>query len=266
MLYYKMRDLQLFGRLGNKTNDIKHFKHLLPLDVINVVEPFGGTFAVIKNIYNSTNYIKYVNDNDPGLFAIYNDPNGFAYYTLQMNELMKSFIYDKTTKNNLVDFDKFYEHIEELGYDQDPFYNEWKNHHQIRGKMLHYLKTLNNGSFTDQIILMKSIRFTNDDYKIVLDRHRQDPTAFIFIDPPYLFSHNDHYSAQSKETGIPDMTQIIIDLVELLKDPTTKAKIMIIINDMAILRWLFKDFIKMAYSRIYQLSKNKDRHLIITNY
>ena len=61
----------LFGRFGNKTNDIKHFKHLLPLDVKIVVEPFGGTFAVTRIIYNDDKYVNYVNDNDETLYYIY---------------------------------------------------------------------------------------------------------------------------------------------------------------------------------------------------
>ena len=34
-------------RLGNKETDMKHSKHLLPVDVETVAEPFSGSFAVI---------------------------------------------------------------------------------------------------------------------------------------------------------------------------------------------------------------------------
>jgi site-specific DNA-adenine methylase len=50
----------LFGRLGNKDTDIKYFKHILPLDVVNIVEPFGGTFSVIRNVYSDDKYSKFV--------------------------------------------------------------------------------------------------------------------------------------------------------------------------------------------------------------
>ena len=41
---------------------------------------------------------------------------------------------------------------------------------------------------------------------------------------------------------------------------------MFIINDLKILRWLFKDFIKGEYKKIYQIGKREDNHLIISNY
>ena len=41
----------IINRLGNKETDMKHFKHLLPLDVKTVAEPFSGSFAVIKHLY-----------------------------------------------------------------------------------------------------------------------------------------------------------------------------------------------------------------------
>ena len=39
------------------------FKHMLPLDVKIVVEPFGGSFAIIKHFYKDTN--KYTFHNNP---------------------------------------------------------------------------------------------------------------------------------------------------------------------------------------------------------
>ena len=41
----------IINRLGNKETDMKHFKHLLRVDVKTVAEPFSGSFAVIKHFY-----------------------------------------------------------------------------------------------------------------------------------------------------------------------------------------------------------------------
>jgi hypothetical protein len=54
--------------------------------------------------------------------------------------------------------------------------------------------------------------------------------------------------------------------LNVLQNPLTKAKIMLIINDLKILRHLYKDFIKGDYDRVYQIGKRKEKHLIITNY
>ena len=51
-----------------------------------------------------------------------------------------------------------------------------------------------------------------------------------------------------------------------IKYASIKCKIMLIINKLDILVYLFKDYIKGEYERIYQLSKKKAVHLIITNY
>ena len=42
-----VKTLNIIRRIGSKQNDIKHFSHLLPLEIETVVEPFGGSFAVI---------------------------------------------------------------------------------------------------------------------------------------------------------------------------------------------------------------------------
>ena len=54
-----------FIRMGNKQNDIKFFEHLLPYKNINtIIEPFAGTFAVIRNCYYDKKYKRIINDND----------------------------------------------------------------------------------------------------------------------------------------------------------------------------------------------------------
>ena len=41
---------------------------------------------------------------------------------------------------------------------------------------------------------------------------------------------------------------------------------MLIINKLYILEYLFNDYIKGEYDKIYQVGKKKSKHLIITNY
>ena len=109
-------------------------------------------------------------------------------------------------------------------------------------------------------ILINSL-FTNEDYINIFNKYKNDEKAFIFIDPPYLFSDNSRYFPQNE---FKDMTSIIIDILELLK--TAKCKVMLIINKLNILEYLFKDFIRGEYIKTYSLTKKKMKHLIITNY
>ena len=42
----------IINRLGNKETNMKHFKHLFPVDAKTVAEPFSGFFfASIEHLY-----------------------------------------------------------------------------------------------------------------------------------------------------------------------------------------------------------------------
>ena len=91
--------------------------------------------------------------------------------------------------------------------------------------------------------------------------YKDDDDAFLFLDPPYLFSDNSGYQAQNIET---DMTKIVLDILDLIKN--CKCKVMLIINKLCILGYLFNDYIRGEYDKTYSLTKKKSKHLIITNY
>jgi site-specific DNA-adenine methylase len=115
----------------------------------------------------------------------------------------------------------------------------------------------------EELKLISKINFSNVDAFELIDKFKTDKDAFIFLDPPYLFSNNATYQTQQEQQ---DMTDYYAKFYDVLKDKKTKAKIMLIINDLKILRWIYKDFLKGDYNRIYQASKKKMKHLIITNY
>lgn len=254
-----MKDQILFGRLGNKTNDIKYFKEYLPLDIKNIVEPFGGTFSISRIIYNDDKYNIFVNDSDTDLYEIYKNPQEYSDYCIKMNNYA---IKNKTLKNGMkVDYKHFIKEIEEHKMNiNESFYNIWVGNNVIMGTNIKPKKEINHKKCLD---FMKNINFSNDDYLNCIEKHRKNKDTFIFLDPPYLFSNNIQYKEQGEKS---DTTEIIYKIYELMKDKKTKAKIMFIINDLKILRWLFKDFIKGEYKKIYQIGKRKDNHLIICNY
>lgn len=241
----------LINRLGAKDNDIKFFNELLPENIKNVVEPFGGSFAICRRIYRDDKYIKYVNDNDPYLYECYRDPNKVKeikkiYSEFFVNKKFTSTLYqdlENSFKNELEK--KILKHVDKTL--------------RIRGTMIKHisLKEVED----EEIDFIKKINFSNDNYKTIIDKFKDDKDTFIFLDPPYLFSDNSTYVTQENET---DMTYILIDLLNYFK--TAKCKIMLVINKLYILEWLFKDYIKKTYSKIYQLSKKKMDHLMICNY
>ena len=109
--------------------------------------------------------------------------------------------------------------------------------------------------------ILDNALFTSEDYTKILEQYKDDKDAFIFLDPPYLFYENNPYDPLRDNN---DMTKIIIDILEYLK--TCSCKVMLIINKLVILSWLFKDYIKGEYNRTYQIGKKKAIHLIVTNY
>lgn len=241
--------LSFITRMGSKTNDIKFFKELLPLDIKIVVEPFGGSFAVIRDIYHDKKYKKIVNDTDPVMFYLYKNPTELKKAYEIWNAIEKKNISTKEKKEELMQTN-LNEYLKQYII----------NSHIIRGSISHN-KNLDKAK--ESIKFIKEINFTNEDAFITIEKFRKNKNAFIFLDPPYLFSDNSTYGDQKIDT---DNTDFYLKFLDILKDKTTKAKIMLIINDLKILRVLYKDFLKKDYNKIYQLGKKKMKHLVITNY
>lgn len=241
-------------RSGNKQNDIKYFSHLLPLDVKRVVEPFGGSFAVTKHFYKDIEkYDFHINDSDVSLFYVYNN---FKDVLTKTHELRKIYDTDYAPECKKLDFKKYFDSL-----DINP---HMKKHltdtNFIRGNLFKCPKHDDKYNPIEETIL-KSAIITNLDYTEIFQMYKDDYDAFLFLDPPYLFSDNSIYIPQLDEN---DMTQIIIDVLEFLK--TCKCKVMLIINKLNMLEHLFKDYIRGEYLKIYGASKKKLKHLIICNY
>jgi len=245
----------LIKRTGSKDNDHKYYLHLLPSDVVDIVEPFGGSFSLIRRIYCDVElYNLYVNDLDPALYYFYTNPEEYERIMGEVRDTVGQ-CYAEGVKNAEVK-----KRIYELEYDK-PIIDYMMQTCFRNGMSL--VKRVKNNDYTDQIELMKNINFTSECYKVVIERHRTNPDAFIYIDPPYMFSDNSGYIPTTEDT---DCTDIYFYLLDILEDPTTTAKIMIIINKLKILEKLYGKFIKMEYNKTYQMSKKKAVHLVICNY
>ena len=107
----------------------------------------------------------------------------------------------------------------------------------------------------------------------MFEKFKNDETAFLFLDPPYMFWDNSGYERtfmvdkKDKKDFVNnryDTTKIIIDIYEYFK--IAKCKIMLIINKLYFIEWLFNGYIKGSYIKTYQLGKKKETLLIITNF
>lgn len=246
-----MKYVNIINRIGNKSTDIKFFKHLLPIDVETVVEPFGGSFAVSKLFYQDANRYKFhINDLDETLFYIYQHYDDMIRI---YRELFNT--YNETYSKKYYDFKNYFE-----GLDMHPqIKNYIRDTYFVRGSLFKAVK--NSIVNPNEELILQQSKITNLDYKDIFEEYKTNENAFLFLDPPYLFSNNSSYIPQANES---DMTSIVLDILEFMQ--TCKCKVMLIINELDILSHLFKDYIKGRYNRVYQLSKKKTVHLIICNY
>jgi site-specific DNA-adenine methylase len=241
----------IINRIGSKTNDIKSFVQYLPLDVEIIVEPFAGSFSVSKCFYKDVEkYEFHINDLDETLFFIYNN---FEEMINIYKKLLK--IFNERYINNYKEFHKYFKELE-MNEHIKTYIN---NSYFVRGSLFKTLKKFNPNPY--EIDILMDSKKTNLNYKDIFNEYQFNEKAFLFLDPPYLFSDNSGYKPQINKN---DMTLIIVDILDLLKN--SKCKILLIVNKLDILVYIFKDYIKGEYEKIYQLSKTKAVHLIITNY
>ena len=200
-----VKTINIIRRIGSKQNDIKYFNHLLPLEVETVVEPFGGSFAVIKFFYKDINKYKFhINDLDKSLFYLYTH---FEEYLEALDIVNEA--YDK--------IEGFYRGVKIKAYIDELKINDIikeyiKTNFIVRGSMFKPIKNKNYDE-NERSILINSL-FTNEDYINIFNKYKNDEKAFIFLDPPYLFSDNSGYFPQNENK---DMTSILLDILELLK-------------------------------------------------
>ena len=126
-----------------------------------------------------------------------------------------------------------------------------------------------NRDLTPYVEFMKRVELSTLDYIFIFEKYKNDDTAFVFLDPPYLDSFNSCYKGHDKRDKIRDgeiidNTHIFVDILNFLE--IAKCRTMLIINSNAITRHLFGRFIKFNYTKVYQLTKNKGIHLVCTNY
>ena len=112
-----------------------------------------------------------------------------------------------------------------------------------------------------KIIILDKALLTDLDYSLIFNMYHDDEKAFLFLDPPYTFSYNSHYESQSIN---PDTTQIIVNIYKFMK--TCKCKVLMVVNSLDIVKYMFRKFIKGEYIKTYGIYKKNSKHIIISNY
>ena len=176
-----VRYRNIISRLGNKENDIKYFHHLLPRDPLVVVEPFGGSFAVIKHFYKDPEEYKFhINDTDERLVYAYLHPEELNDNLNKLNKLYIDEYADKAYSKN----EPFLTYVN--GLDINDLLKAYIIQTRfIRGHM--FKATKNNNTNPVELNVLKNALITKLDYSDIFEQYKNDEDAFLFLDPPYLF-------------------------------------------------------------------------------
>lgn len=110
--------------------------------------------------------------------------------------------------------------------------------------------------------IMKNVDITMSDYKVLLEGYKDDETAFIYLDCPYVSTKIDQYGSIFEADNLDYIKSFMLNC---------KCKVMLHIDFTGFTYDLFKDMIKHYYPVIYASSTSAKRvyqkyHCIITNY
>ena len=243
---------------GNKRQEVKELFNIVEpnLDDINIiVEPYCGSCAF--SFYISTLYPKrfqyILNDNNVHLINIFK--------ILQDDEKAEKFYDDLNLLMDGLDKEKYNEIAKDAKNDTLKWFliNKHFNIHPglypHKGGRVKDFRTIKECKFL-KFLKTENIKIFNNDALKVFEDYGNDKDVLIFMDPPYLAACNDFYDSRN------------INIYEYLynhKINTFKSFIMLCLEDIWIIRLLFKDDIKSKYEKKYENSKKKTHHIIITN-
>lgn len=239
---------------GNKRDEVdKIYESLSDLENIDtIVEPFCGSSAI--SYYISTLHpkkFKYVlNDNNKYLIELYKvlkNPELRTKLIIDSNKIMESI--DKTKYDLLKKDDTFIS-----WFIMNSFFN-------IRPGLFPIDKPKRDYKYLDNCPIVnfletENIILTNDNGIKTYDTYKNNKKCLIFLDPPYINTNNSFY--YDAELNIYE---------HLYKNPINKCKavICLILEDIWIIKLLFKNYEMISYPKLYQTSKKKTNHIIIFN-
>ncbi len=271
-----MTSLFYYSYYGCKRLDYKFYSQYLPdlTNITTIIEPFCGS------CFNSLKY--YTDGHKDKLYIMVDNDDkfiGFLQYIKKYgsNQLIKEYnnalpLY--SGKDCKVNYDKFITKYKMMkDEDQYKYYLVFNRCRGIREGLApttKKFKQIENDYFKETDEFFKHAQIICCDYLDIIKKYMHDEKAFIFLDPPYFSSFNTNYKAYGKneekddESNIIDNTKMYIELLDIFK--TSKAKLMMIINSNAITNFIYKDYIKSRYNKLYQITKKKTEHLIIRNF
>jgi site-specific DNA-adenine methylase len=243
---------------GNKRLEVKNLYEEIKdnlEDITTIVEPFCGSSAF--SYYLSTlhpkkfNYV--LNDSNNMLIGLYNiasDDDKLQEIINKMNDFTKYIDNDKERFNEIVKVKELPNWIyKNMNYNIKP--GLFPGAERLK-KDFNKLKTVPIISFLKN----ENITFLNINGIEVVEQYKNDDTALIFLDPPYLASYNGFYFEKDVN---------IYQYLYINKISSFNCYVVLCLEDIWTIHMLFNDFIKSTYTKMYNTTKRKTNHIIISN-
>lgn len=242
---------------GNKRNECENLYDEVKdkLDNIEfIIEPFCGTsaFSYYLSLKHPKKFTYILNDNNKNLIELYKivaDEAKFKKFIEDVNIILidiDKIKYNALNKNELIGWfihNKIY--AIRAGLFPSDIYKINKNiNNIINCPIINFLRT-------EHIIL------ENKDGIKIVEKYIDDERCLIFLDPPYLISCNQFYS----NTDVNIYEYLCNNQIQ-----NQKALFLLCLENNWIIKLLFNTNIKKEYNKLYQTSKKKTTHLIITNF
>lgn len=240
---------------GNKREEVERIYETLNLDGIDtVVEPFAGTSAISYYIWTKRPDLTFVlNDSDKNLFKMFNilrDDKAIEAFEAKYKSYFEGI--DKVKYNEIIKTDDV-----EAWYLKNKFYS-------IRPGLYPTTKVVKTEINLKACPIAKfyreaKISFTCGDAIAVIDEYKDKANCALILDPPYINTSNEFYRYDDFKKSVN-----IYEYLALNDIKKFKAYFMAILENNWIIKLLFRDNTIVEYSKMYQTSKKKTTHFVIT--
>lgn len=250
-----------FSWYGNKKKECKHLRQWIDREKYDtIVEPFCGTFAFSLFCYyelgmKDATYV--LRDNDKMLIDFLLDVKAHGsktYFDYANTIVCDSFTKDK--HNAIVA--KRNDDLKAWFYSKKCF--QFRPllfpHRQINKP---FVRTKEHER-VDAFLKLPTVSIACQSYEQTFAQHKGKVRTLLFIDPPYLDSCNETYSAVTNEGG--DGTAVYRDIKRLV-EADTEARALCVLNNNALMSLVFDGHVLHEYAVKYGNTGRKATHLIV---
>lgn len=255
-----MKNHFFISYFGNKRQEVERIYNNIPdFDKYNIiVEPYCGSSAFSYYVWlnNKNKNLSYVlNDNNKFIIELYSISKNIEKFNILYNDIIK--IQETTTNKDL------YKEVVKKAQNDLASYIYINKVYSIRVGLYPINRKFTKDSFNTflnapiiEFLRTANITIRNEDALKVYDEYKGNDKAIIFLDPPYLISNNSWYN---------DPKVNIYEYLfnnDILKE---KALIILCLENIWIIKLLFKGKKTIVYDKKYQTKKKLTEHIIILN-